>query len=138
MYAIINLINSSYEYCPTESSAGGTLLYIGNNLLYKPRNNLCIYKTAELESAFIELINIKKLNIIIGAVYRHPNVDLVEFNGLYYNALLDKISRESKSILLLGDFNVGLIEYDYPALTMSSSTLFLLICCYHKLYIQLK
>ena len=105
--------------------------------MYKPRNNLCIYKTAELESAFIELINIKKLNIIIDAVYRHPNVDLVEFNGLYLNALLDKISR-SKSILLLGDFNVDLIEYDYPALTISSSTLVFLICCYHKLYKQLK
>ena len=36
----INLINYSYEYCPTESSEGGTLLYIGNHLLYKPGNDL--------------------------------------------------------------------------------------------------
>ena len=42
----INLTNYSYEYCPTESSAGGTLLYIGNHLLYKPRNDLRIYETA--------------------------------------------------------------------------------------------
>ena len=55
----INLTNYSYEYCPTESSAGGTMLYIGNHLSYKPRNDLCIYKTAELESTFIELINTK-------------------------------------------------------------------------------
>ena len=56
----INLTNYSYEYCPIESSAGGTLLYIGNHLLCKPRNDLSIYKTAELESTFIVLINTKK------------------------------------------------------------------------------
>ena len=56
----INLTNYNYEYCPTESSAGGTLLYIGNHLLCKPRNDLSIYKTAELESTFIVLINTKK------------------------------------------------------------------------------
>ena len=56
----INLTNYSYEYCPTESSAGGTLLYIGKYLSYKPRNDLCIYKTTELESTFIELINTKR------------------------------------------------------------------------------
>ena len=37
----INL-NYSYEYCPTESCASGTLLYIGNHLSHKPRNDLCI------------------------------------------------------------------------------------------------
>ena len=38
----INLTNYNYKYCPTESSTGVTLLYIGNNLSYKPRNDLCI------------------------------------------------------------------------------------------------
>ena len=56
----VNLTNYSYEYCSTESSAGGTMLYIGNNLSYKPRNDLCINKTGELESRFIDLINPKK------------------------------------------------------------------------------
>ena len=45
----IELTNYSYEHCPTESSAGGTRLYIGNHLLYKTRNNLNIYTSAELE-----------------------------------------------------------------------------------------
>ena len=51
----ITLKNYSYEYCPTESSAGGILLYIGNHLSCKSRNDLHIYKTAELESTFVEL-----------------------------------------------------------------------------------
>ena len=39
---VINLANYSFGYCPTESSAGGTVLYIGNHLSCKPRNDLRI------------------------------------------------------------------------------------------------
>ena len=59
----IDLRSYSYEHCPTESSAGGSLLYIRNHLSYKTRNDLNIHKLAELESTFIEIINHKKLNV---------------------------------------------------------------------------
>lgn len=36
----LSLINYSIEFTPTESSAGGTLLYIANHLPYKTRNSL--------------------------------------------------------------------------------------------------
>ena len=35
----INLKDYSYESCPTESSAGGTLLCISNHLSYKARSD---------------------------------------------------------------------------------------------------
>ena len=54
----INLPNYSIEYTPTESHAGGTLLYISNNIAYKPRKDLNIYKTHELESTFINIFNL--------------------------------------------------------------------------------
>ena len=44
----LNLTNYSHEFCPIESSSGGTLLYIRSNLSYKPQNGLCIYKATEL------------------------------------------------------------------------------------------
>ena len=47
----INLPNQSTEYTPTER----TLLYISNNIAYKPRKDLNIYKTHEFESTFIEI-----------------------------------------------------------------------------------
>ena len=50
----INLPNYSIEYKPTESHAGGTLLYVSNNIAYKPRKDLNIYKMHQLESTFIE------------------------------------------------------------------------------------
>ena len=53
----MNLRGHSHESCSTESAAGGTLLYIKNNLSYKPRNDLCIYKSTALESTLIEILN---------------------------------------------------------------------------------
>ena len=97
----INLPNYTIEYTPTESHAGGILLYISNNIAYKPRNDLNIYKTHELESTFTEIINPKKSNIIPGIVYRQPTMDLNEFNDKYVD----------KTTFLLGDCNIDLLKY---------------------------
>ena len=35
-----------------------------------------------------------------------------EFNDDYLNELLDKLSKENKTIFLLGDFNINLLNYD--------------------------
>ena len=56
----INIYNYSVEFTPTESHAGRILLYINNKLSYKPRQDLCVYKSSELESTFIEIIDKKK------------------------------------------------------------------------------
>ena len=113
----INLKGYSHESCPTESAAGGTLLYISNNLSYKPTNDLCINKSTELESKFIEILNTEKMNVIVGCIYHHPHMDLNEFNDYYINNLLDKLSKENKTVLLLGAFNIDLLNYDQHLLT---------------------
>ena len=107
----IELSNYSFEHTPTESSAGGTLLYIANHLSYKTRSDLNIYKKFELESTFIEIINPKKSNIIVGAIFRHPKMDVTEFNNILNN-LLKKINQEQKTVFLLGDFNIDLMHYN--------------------------
>ena len=104
----LNLNNYCFEFTPTETFAGGTLLYIANHLSYKYRNDLNIYKKNELESNFIEIVNPRKSNIIVGVIYRHLSMDLTDFNCNYLNKLLENISKEQKSIFLLGDFNVNL------------------------------
>ena len=108
----LNLNNYSFEFTPTETSAGGTLLYIANHLSYKCCNDLNIYKKNELESTFIEIVNAKKSNIIVGVIYRHPSMDLTDFNCNYLNKQSENISKEQKSIFLLGDFNVNLLTYN--------------------------
>ena len=114
----------SHEFCPTESSAGGTRFYIRNHLSYKLRNNLCTHKPTELESSFIEISNLKRPSIIIGCIYRHPNMDLDEFKDNYLNTLLGKITKENKSVFLFGDFNVDLLKYDKHAPTNAFMNLF--------------
>ena len=94
----LNLNNYFYELTPTETFA--------NHLSYKCCNDLNIYKKNELESTFIEIVNPKKSNIIVGVIYRHPSMDLTDFNCNYLNKLLDNISKEQKSLFLVGDFNV--------------------------------
>ena len=108
----MNLNHYSFELTPTETSAGGTLLYIANHLSYKCCNNLNIYKKNELESTFIEIVNPKKSNIIVGVIYRHLYMDLADFNSNYLNKLLENISKEQKYMFLLGDFNVNLLNYN--------------------------
>ena len=75
----------------------GTLLYIVNHQSYKCCNNLNIYKKNELESTFIEIINPKKSNIIVGVIFRYPSMDLTNLNCNYLNKLLENISKEQKS-----------------------------------------
>ena len=48
----------------------------------------------------------------MGVIYRHPSMELTDFNCNYLNKLLENISKEQKSIFLLGKFNVNLLNYN--------------------------
>ena len=65
-----------------------------------------------MESTFIEITNPKKSNIIAGVIYRHPSMDLTDFDCNYLNKPLDNISKEQKVIFFLGDINVNLLSYN--------------------------
>ena len=71
-----------------------------------------IYKKFELESTFIEIINPRKSNIIVGVIYKHPKMDVTDFNNNFLNNLLKKINQEQKKLFLLGDFNIDLMHYN--------------------------
>ena len=90
----INLKNYAIEFTPNESSAGGSLLYIASHLSYKPRPDLNIYKVNQLESTFVEIINPQKSNIVIGCLYKHPNMDVLDFKNNYLNHIFDFLSKE--------------------------------------------
>ena len=97
----LTMNNFSLEFNPTESSAGGTLLYIANHLSYKTCFDLNIYESNELESTFIEILNAIKSNVIVGCIYKYTSIDLNEFNTNYLNNLLNIVSKEQKSVFLL-------------------------------------
>ena len=65
-----------------------------------------------MESTFIETVNPKKSNGVVGVIYRDPSMDFADFNSNYVSKLLENISEEQKSMFLLGDFNVNLLNYN--------------------------
>ena len=56
----LSLNEYSFEFTVTETSAGGTCLYIASHLSCKFCNDLNIYKKNELESTVIEIVNSRK------------------------------------------------------------------------------
>ena len=107
----INLDKFSFEHCPTEARKGGALLYINSKLNYKLREDLNIYKSKELETVFVEIINPSETNLIVGCLYRHPSMCIRDFNKNYLESLLEKLNLEKKNILIMGDFNINLLHY---------------------------
>ena len=67
----------------------------------------------EFQCKFIEIINDKGANIILGVTYRHPKK---ASNNMYtekIQATLDTILKEHKIVVLLGDFNYNLFKYSH-------------------------
>ena len=108
----ISLPNYVYEHIPTESGKKGTLLYIDKNIKYKLCNDLKIYEKKMVESTFIEILNKKQENMIIGCVYKHLKHEVSDFTNNFITPLLDKLSNKNKDIMITGDFNINLINYN--------------------------
>ena len=96
----------------TEAEKGGTILYISKALNFKPRKDLEIYEKKELESSFVEIINKKSSNDIVGVIYRHPRMDTNVFIDSKLNHITNILAKEkNKRIYIAGDFNFDLIKY---------------------------
>ena len=104
----INLENYVYESTPTESFKGGTMLYVDKQLTYRLRKDLMIYKSREIESTFIGLVNNNNSNTVLGCIYKRPKVSVTEFMEDYLNPLLEKLAKEKIETILMGDFNINI------------------------------
>ena len=50
--------------------------------------------------------------MIIGCIYKHPKQGTHDFNENYILPLTDKLPRVKKDILIMGDFNINLLNYN--------------------------
>ena len=96
----------------TEASAGGTALYIAQEINFKQRKDLsnCVYSQKELESTFCELNLKNQPNLIVGCIYKHPGMNMNTFLKNHLNPAMQKILKENKDVVLLGDFNIDLLK----------------------------
>ena len=81
-------------------------------LSYKSRPDLNIYKTDQLESTFVEIINPEKSNLLIGSIHKHPNIDVLDFKNNHLSQIFEIVSKKQKQVFLLGDFNKNLLNYN--------------------------
>lgn len=65
-----------------------------------------------VESIFVEIISEENYtkSSIIGCIY--PKQDTNEFTECFIYSLLDKLSTENKATLIIGDFNISLLNCD--------------------------
>ena len=108
----INIKGYTHESMPTESSKGGILFYISDTVKYYNRNDLAFSFPRELESLFIEIEKSNENNLIVGGVYKHPQFSNEELVDVHLTKLFNKVKLEKKNIILMGDFNINLLDYE--------------------------
>ena len=82
------------------------------NLKYKVRGDVNIYSKSLTESIPTEIMNTKQKNMIIECIYKHRKQGTHDFNENYILPLMDKLSREKKDILIMGDLNINILNYN--------------------------
>lgn len=109
-----NIPGYNFRFTHTEAAAGGTALYISDSLNYQPRKDLekLGYKSKLVESTFVEVECNRSKNIIVGCIYKHPVMSIKDFNENVLTLVLDKISKEGKRCVIMGDFNINLLNYN--------------------------
>lgn len=108
-------INGYYEYYGNTGSSGkgGCGVFINDSLNFitrKDLDNRTKENENEFESCWIELINTKACNTLIGTFYRHPS----DHDSIFKTKMKDtvkKLKKEKKKVILCGDFNYNLLEY---------------------------
>ena len=73
---IVNVdINGYHRYKqPSESASGGVVIYVNDELNHSRLEEFSVTEN-DFESLWVEISNQKKINIICGCIYRHPNTD---------------------------------------------------------------
>ena len=99
-------------FTPTNALHGGTSLFISNKINSCRRSDLesLMNSPKLLESTFAEMDQPNKPKIVVGTIYRHHALSPHEFSNYFLLPLLEKINRQGKLLVLLGDFNLNLIN----------------------------
>ena len=65
-----------------------------------------------IKSTFVEIINKNEKNMVAGCIYKHPKQTIPDFLDKHLLPHLEKLSHENKQILVMGYFNITLLNYD--------------------------
>jgi exonuclease III len=109
----------SSQYCipeyifisqPSHQNAGGVGMYIRDDCEFHSRDDLSL-STVDFESLWIEIHSKFHRNMVCSVIYRHPHSNLENFTN-HLTQAMHKISKEGKYCILMGDFNINLLNYE--------------------------
>lgn len=109
----VNIPGYNFISQPSLSNAGGVGFYINNNLTFTVLSELST-TNVDFEALWIEINCDGQFNLICGVVYRHPNGNLDNFM-VYINKVIEKIHLQNKYSLIMGDFNIDLLNSCKPS-----------------------
>ena len=92
----------------------GCGFYIKNDIKFIPRKDLDLQvydDKNEYQSKWIEIIDSKKVNTLVGVYYRHPKKTSDDTFNNDLKKTLKKISKENKNKIICGDFNYDLLKF---------------------------
>ena len=92
------------------SNARGVGFHIKEDHLFTTRPDLTLL-TNDFEALWVEMLNGSQRNMMCGVIYWHPHGNMQNFMD-FINCTIEKIDRENKFCIILGDFNLGLIKLD--------------------------
>ena len=109
----LKISNYSAFETPREGKCGGSLLYVSKNMdtIHRPDLEKLMYRSKLLETSFVEISREKQKNIVVGCIYRHHDLTIKDFIESFIITLLTKIDSENKLVVLMGDFNINLMEF---------------------------
>ena len=96
----------------TTKKGGGVGIYIYDTLTFKRRTDLEVFNDT-IEGVCIEILGKGKSYIVL-VVYRPPNYPVSRFIE-FLMPVLNAISIEDKECVLMGDFNVDIMNYNHSA-----------------------
>ncbi|XP_057299070.1 uncharacterized protein LOC130629748 [Hydractinia symbiolongicarpus] len=104
-----------YEHCCGTTRNSGCGLYIKENLNYKVRQDLSTSfctENEEFQILFIEILNVHNENILVGITYRHPTGKFIDKFKNNLEEIFEKTKKENKKQIIMGDFNINLLDYN--------------------------
>ena len=109
---IFDIDNYQFHHVDRKNGkGGGVAFYIRNDFRYKIRHDIVL---DGIDTLFLEIINNKHKNIIVGVIYRPPN-NIADVFLENFESCLELINQENKDVYITGDFNIDL-SLPYTAL----------------------
>ena len=96
---------------PSKSLFGGCAIYVNSQLDHQVRNDLSVLED-QYATIWVEISNKKDKNFLCCCLHRHPSSDITKFID-HMTSILQKVQKENKTLLIMGDFNINLYNYCY-------------------------